>query len=125
IVKDKLFVFGAIDPGRDVRTLQAPKGFPLQSLGDVDRVRNNLTYSAKATWQPANAQRIDVSFFGDPSTGDNGPQRTSALLLNNTASFSSLKYGGHNQTIRYNGVLGNRWLLEGAYARALRSEEHT
>jgi outer membrane receptor protein involved in Fe transport len=119
IVRDKLFVFGAIDPGRDVRTFQAPKGFPLQSLGDADRVRNNLTYSAKATWQPANAHRIDVSFFGDPSTGDNGPQRTSALLVNNTASFSSLKYGGHNQTIRYNGVLSNNWLLEGTFARAL------
>jgi len=119
IVRDKLFVFGAIDPGRDVTTFQAPKGFPLQSLGDVDRVRNNLTYSAKATWQPANAHRIDVSFFGDPSTGDNGPQRTSALLVNNTASFSSLTYGGHNQTIRYNGVLSNNWLLEGTFARAL------
>jgi hypothetical protein len=119
IVRDKLFVFGAIDPGRDITTFQAPKGFPLQSLGDVDRVRNNLTYSTKATWQPANAHRIDVSFFGDPSTGDNGPQRTSALLVNNTASFSSLKYGGHNQTIRYNGVLSNNWLLEGTFARAL------
>jgi outer membrane receptor protein involved in Fe transport len=119
IVRDKLFVFGAIDPGRDVRTFQAPKGFPLQSLGDVDRVRKNLTYSAKATWQPANAHRIDVSVFGDPSTGDTGPQRTSALVVNNTASFSSLNYGGHNQTIRYNGVLSNNWLLEGAYARAL------
>ena len=57
-----------------------------------------LTYSAKATWQLANAHRIDASFFGDPSRGDNGPQRTSALLVNDTASFSSLTYGGHNQT---------------------------
>jgi outer membrane receptor protein involved in Fe transport len=119
IVRDKLFVFGAIDPGRDVRTFQAPEGFPLQSAGDVDRVRNNLTYSAKATWQLANAHRVDVSFFGDPSTGDTGPQRTSALLVNDTASFSSLNYGGHNQTIRYNGVLGSNWLLEATFARAL------
>jgi outer membrane receptor protein involved in Fe transport len=119
IVADKLFVFGAVDPGRDIRTFQAPKGFPLQSLGDVDRVRNNLTYSAKATWQPTSAHRIDVSFFGDPSTGDNGPQRTSALLVSDTASFSSIEYGGHNQTIRYNGVLGNNWLLEATFARAL------
>jgi outer membrane receptor protein involved in Fe transport len=119
IVKDKLFLFGAIDPGRDVRTFQAPAGFPLLSLGNVDRVRDNLTYSAKATWQPANAQRIDVSVFGDPSKGLNGPQRTSALLVNDTSSFSSLEYGGHNQTVRYNGVLGSRWLIEASYARAL------
>jgi hypothetical protein len=119
VVKDQLFFFGAIDPGRDVRTLQAPAGFPLERLGNVDRIRNTLTYSAKATWQLGNAHRIDASFFGDPSNGDNGPQRLSALLVNDTASFSSLTYGGHNQTVRYNGVLGNQWLLEGTFARAL------
>jgi outer membrane receptor protein involved in Fe transport len=119
IVKDRLFAFGAFDPGRDVRTFNAPAGFPLSSLGDVDRIRNTKTYSAKATWQITSAQRIDASFFGDPSTGDNGPQRTSALLVTNTASFSSLNYGGHNQTVRYDGALGSRWLLEGSYARAL------
>ena len=39
IVRNKLFFFGAIDPSRDVTTLHAPAGFPLESLGDVDRVR--------------------------------------------------------------------------------------
>jgi outer membrane receptor protein involved in Fe transport len=125
IVRNKLFVFGAIDPGRDVSTFQAPAAFPLLSLGHVDRVRDNLTYSAKATWQLANAHRIDASFFGDPSRGLNGPQRTSALLVDNTDSFSSLTYGGHNQTIRYNGVLSNDWLLEGTYARALNAINET
>jgi outer membrane receptor protein involved in Fe transport len=125
IVRNKLFVFGAIDPGRDVSTFQAPQGFPLVSLGHVDRVRDNLTYSAKATWQLANAHRIDASFFGDPSRGLNGPQRMSALLVDNTDSFSSLTYGGHNQTIRYNGVLSNDWLLEGTYARALNGINET
>jgi outer membrane receptor protein involved in Fe transport len=119
IVRDRLFFFGAIDPGKDVRTLHAPDGFPLDSLGSVDRVRNTLTYSSKATWQAGSRHRIDVSFFGDPSKGVNGPQRTSSLLVDNTASFSSIAYGGHNQTVRYNGVLGNAWLLEGTFARAL------
>jgi outer membrane receptor protein involved in Fe transport len=121
IVRDRLFFFGAIDPGQDVRTLHAPTGFPLESLGDVDRVRNTLTYSSKATWQAGSRHRIDVSVFGDPSKGQNGPQRTSSLLVNNTASFSSIDYGGHNQTVRYNGVLGKAWLLEGTFARALNS----
>jgi outer membrane receptor protein involved in Fe transport len=125
IIGNKLFVFAAIDPARDVSTLEAPQGFPLSSLGHVDRVRDSLTYSAKATWQLANAHRIDASFFGDPSRGLNGPQRTSALLVSNTDSFSSLTYGGHNQTIRYNGVLSNDWLLEGTYARALNAINET
>ena len=119
IVRDKLFFFGAIDPGREVHTFQAPEGFPLLSLGDVDRERETLTYSAKATWQINGSHRIDASFFGDPSKGLNGPQRTSAMLVNNTDSFSSVIYGGHNQTVRYNGVLASNWLLEGTYARAL------
>jgi len=119
VVRDRLFLFGAYDPGRDVRALQAPEGFPLLSLGDIDRVRTTQTYSVKATWQLGHAHRIDASFFGDPSKGANGPQRTSALLVNDISSFSSLIYGGHNQTVRYNGVFGGHWLLEGTYARAL------
>ena len=125
IVRDRLFFFGAIDPGQDVRTLHAPDGFPLDSLGNVDRVRNTLTYSSKATWQAGSRHRIDVSVFGDPSKGQNGPQRTSSLLVDNTASFSSIDYGGHNQTVRYNGVLGNSWLLEGTFARALNTLSET
>jgi Carboxypeptidase regulatory-like domain/TonB dependent receptor-like, beta-barrel/TonB-dependent Receptor Plug Domain len=125
VVRDRLFVFGAVDPGREVRTLHAPQGFPLESLGDVDRIRNTRTYSAKATWQPGSRHRIDVSFFGDPSTGTNGPQRLSSLLVNDTSSFSSIDYGGHNQTVRYSGMLGSSWLLEGAFARALNSINET
>ena len=119
VIRDRVFLFGAFDPGRDVRALQAPDGFPLRSLGDIDRVRTNNTYSVKATYQLGNAHRVDASFFGDPSQGENGPQRTSALLVNDTSSFSSLDYGGHNQTVRYNGVYGRRWLLEATFARAL------
>jgi hypothetical protein len=125
IIRNKLFFFGAIDPGHDVRTLNAPEGFPLQSLGDVDRVRNTMTYSTKGTWQPSPSHRFDVSFFGEPSKGDNGPQRLSSLLGQDTSSFSSVDYGGHNQTVRYNGILGPRWLIEGTFARALNSITET
>lgn len=119
IVKDRLFFFGAIDPGWDTRKLRAPEGFPLLSLGTINRERRTLTYSSKATWEVTNSHRIDASFFGDPSTGFSGPQRTSALLVADTSSFSSLDYGGHNQTVRYSGVIGSHWLLEATYARAL------
>jgi hypothetical protein len=125
ILRNKLFFFGAVDPSRDVRTFQAPTGFPMQTLGNVDRVRHTVSYAAKATWQPTGAQRIDASFFGDPSTGDTGPQRASALLVTDTSSFSSLTYGGHNQTVRYSGAFRGRWLLEGTFARALNRIEET
>ena len=38
---------------------------------------------------------FDASFFGDPAHGDNGPQRTDALLNTTTSGFSALdQYGG-------------------------------
>jgi hypothetical protein len=125
IVRDRLFAFGAINPSRNVTLLHAPAGFPLESLGDVERVRNTMTYSAKATWQTTAEHRFDVSFFGDPSKGDNGPQRASALLVPDTSSYSELTYGGHNQTVRYNGVFRNNFLIEANFARALNTLEET
>ena len=125
IVKNRLFFFGAVDPSHDVTAFRAPAGFPLASLGDVDRIRNTLTYSAKTTWQPSSGQRVDVSFFGDPSKGTNGPQRESALLVTDTSSYSSLIYGGHNQTVQYSGAFSHGWLLEGTFARALNRIQET
>ena len=125
IVKDHLFFFGAFDPSKTVTSYQAPAGFPLLGLGTVDQIRHSQTYAAKATWSLGPSQRIDASFFGDPSTGDNGPQRPSALLVTDTASFSSLTYGGHNQTIRYSGGFGSGWLVEATWARAKNSIAET
>ena len=93
---------------QNVTLLTRRTGFRSTASGDVDRVRNTMTYSAKVTWQVNRDHRIDASFFGDPSKGDNGPQRASALLVTDTSSFSSLNYGGHNQTVRYNGAFGEQ-----------------
>ena len=118
VIRNRVFFFGAVDSQWDTRTLQAPAGFPLFNEDGYDRTRRNVSYSAKGTAQLGSAHRIDASFFGDPSHGDMGPQRTSALLVSSTASFSEVDYGGHNQTVRYDGILGKSW-LEAAYARAV------
>ena len=85
VIKDRVFFFGAIDPGWQTRTFTAPPGFPLASLGEVARDRQTTSYAAKGTDQLNSANRIDASFFGDPSHGDTGPQRTSALLRHDTS----------------------------------------
>jgi outer membrane receptor protein involved in Fe transport len=120
IIRDRLFFFGAINPSWTTRTFVAPEGedFPLNELGEVDRERNTISYSTKATLQVNPTNRIDASFFGDPSKGEMGPQRTSSLLVQDTSSFSELEFGGHNQTVRYDGVLGSSTLIEASYARA-------
>ncbi|HWQ00440.1 MAG TPA: TonB-dependent receptor [Vicinamibacterales bacterium] len=119
LVHDRLFAFGAIDPQWDRRTLVAPEGFPLRALGEVDRDRRILAYSGKLTGIAATNHRLEASFFGDPGVGGEGPQRASALLREDRGGFSEIeRFGGHNQTVKYDGILSARWLLEASVARA-------
>jgi hypothetical protein len=122
LVRNRLFFFGAIDPQWLRTTYIAPEGFPLRAMGGVNQDRRIVAYSAKATYQFAASHRLDASFFGDPSVGKNGPQRYLALLRTDTSGFSRLDtYGGHNQTVRYEGALSKSWLLEASVARAANS----
>jgi hypothetical protein len=118
VIKNHLFFYGAIDPTWNYRTFEAPATRPLLSLGGVNRERRNVNYAAKGTWQISNGHRLEASFFGDPSTGFNGPQRPTALIGADTSAYSSLTYGGHNQTVSYNGVLNSHWLVESYWARS-------
>ncbi|HEY0875639.1 MAG TPA: TonB-dependent receptor [Vicinamibacterales bacterium] len=120
VLRDRLFAFAAVDPQWERRTFIAPEDFPLRSLGEVDRERQITSYAAKATWQISSGHRLDASFFGDPAHGDLGPQRTTALLRTTASGFSELdKYGGHNQTVRYDAVLSPSFLVEASFGRAL------
>jgi hypothetical protein len=119
VVRNHLFFFGAIDPQWETNTFVAPPGFPLEAIGKVDRDRRITNYAAKGTWQLGGVHRIDASFFGDPATGDLGPQRRSSLLKQTTSGYSSLDYGGHNQTVHYNGIVGSRFLVDASFGRAL------
>jgi hypothetical protein len=119
VARNRLFFFGAIDPQWQTDTLQAPEGFPLASLGDVDRDRRVTNYAAKGTWQATAMHRFDVSVFGDPASGALGPQRRSSLIKQTTSSYSSLDFGGHNQTLRYAGVMNTHFLVEASLGHAL------
>ena len=110
---------------RTRRRFRHPTGFRSAASATSTGVGDTMTYSAKATWQLTSAHRIDASFFGDPSKGDNGPQRASRAARPDTSSFSSLTYGGHNQTVRYNGVLPDNWLRRSHRARALNTINET
>ena len=119
ILASRLFFFGAIDPQWETNAFEAPEGFPLQALGSVDRDRRITNYAAKGTWQATPTHRVDASFFGDPATGDVGPQRSTSLLNQTTSGYSSLAYGGHNQTVHYDGILSPHFLIDVSFGRAL------
>jgi hypothetical protein len=119
VLRNRLFFFGAIDPQWQTNTFNAPKGFPLEGLGGVDRDRRLTNYAAKGTWQATSAHRFDGSFFGDPAKGEMGAQRTSSLLKDSTSGYSSLDYGGHNQTGHYDGILSSHFLVDASFGRAV------
>ncbi len=118
VLRNKLFFFGAVNPQWQRTTLIAPENLPLRSIGDQDQERRITAYSAKATYQLSSSHRIDASFFGDPSRGNLGPQRRTSLTRSTISAFSELDYGGHNQVVKYDGVLARNWLIEGSFARA-------
>jgi len=130
VVKNRLYFFGAIDPQWDKKWAIAPDNtnaagafvFPLRALGEVSRERKFVSYSAKGTYQLSSNNTITASFFGDPGTAPNGPQRNNALEGTDTARFSAFdRFGGHNQVVKYDGVLTNSFLLEASWARAKNS----
>ena len=118
ILKDRAFFFAAVDPQRDTTTLLAPQGFPLYGLGGVDRERRSTTYAAKATVEWGPEHRVDVSFFGDPTTSPRGPQSSTAMTSDTIGAFDSLSYRTENQTIHYQGIPTSTWLLEASVGRS-------
>jgi hypothetical protein len=128
IARDRLWFFGTYNPQWQQRTFVAPEGFPYASLGGIDRKRTIQAYAGKLSTQVNASHRLDLSVFGDPSKGDSGLQRVSILrrisypgapgITDITGGFSELDYGSHNQTVRYDGVFGSRWLLEANIAHS-------
>lgn len=118
VLRDRLFFFAALNPAWQRETFIAPEGFPLRSLGDVTRNRRTVSYAAKASYQITKGQRLEASFFGDPSTGESGVQRPSALLRVDTSGFSAIEYGGNQQVGRYSWVISPKWFVEASVARS-------
>jgi hypothetical protein len=122
LIKDKVFFFGAFNPQYQQASFIAPSDqehFPLRSLGAVERKRRVYSYAGKLSVQATPNHRFDLSAFGDPSKGDPGPQRFTALLGATASRFSELEsYGGHNQSLRYDGILSPNWLVEASFANA-------
>ncbi|MGH9373123.1 MAG: TonB-dependent receptor, partial [Vicinamibacterales bacterium] len=126
IIQNRLFFFAAVNPQWERETFIGLEGSPLRDmLGEVDRDRSAVSYSAKGTFEFGSGHRLDASFFGDPSKGELGPQRTAAFRRADTKGFSSIDYGGHNQILKYDGVMSPNWLLEASYARAQNKIEET
>ncbi|HEX6790412.1 MAG TPA: TonB-dependent receptor [Candidatus Krumholzibacteria bacterium] len=119
IVKDKLFFYGAFDPtfttrtGRTAQALAADAGYDHTLKAD----RTIWNYAGNLKWNVNSRNSITFSAFGDPSTGDMGPQRISAVEVEDPSTrYSEISFGGNNAAIRWESELYNNGFVEASYA---------
>jgi len=88
--------------------------FP-SSAGPLDRKRESHNYAAKFSWQVSPRHNVELTFFGDPSTGTSGPQRDNAPLFADASAgggLSDIRFGSNNQALKWNAVFGPKFFME-------------
>jgi hypothetical protein len=124
VMKDKLWFFGAYNYVKNDSDHQVASdfaryggdnyGFPPVGSVFVDEVTRNL-WSSKLTYRATDSSSFLVSAFGDPTTetGPIGNQLSGVNnLAGNTGAFmGSNTSGGTDATVKYEGILGQAWVL--------------
>src|SRR6266705_1683078 len=94
----------------------APNAVAFPSAGrEFDRNRTANNYAGKINWQASPKHQVEFSFFGDPATGADGPQRGSAVQdgdFANGGGESEIKFGSNNQTLKLSAVFKPRLFME-------------
>lgn len=127
IVQDKLFYFVAYNPvqGKESAAIQdiplpsnigqgnpaltpfdpTPQ-YPAAVAGLQTRERRSDNYAAKLTWYATPNHRLELSAFGDPSSGDMGVQRFSMRNIDfaQGGGLSEISYGANNFNLKYDAV---------------------
>jgi len=148
ILKDKLFYFVAYNPvktkssaavqaiplpstisnGNPALTKYDPPATYPASVGIETQSRMSNNYAGKFTWYATPNHRLELTAFGDPSTGDSGPQRiptaadgASALknidIFTTGGGLSSIDYGGNNYSLKYDAVFTPTFFLQAQVGR--------
>ena len=142
IMKDKLFYFVAYNPvlthasatiepialPSDLSTAIGNPGiaqfdptatYPAATAGLQTRERMSNNYAGKLTWYANPNHRLELSAFGDPSTGDAGPQRFSLrnIDFDQGGGLSEITYGANNYTLKYDAVFTPTFFLQAQLGR--------
>ncbi len=118
LVKDKAFFFAAVNPQSESQVFRAPSDRPLNVLGNETRQRVRTSYAGTLSWNILDNHTLELSAFGDPGVSNFGPQTSGQLLAEDTLGYSRLIFGGHNQILRYTGVIGSFMSIEAVAANA-------
>ena len=108
------------DEGVSTNAFAAPSALAFPSAGrELERQRTANNYALKFNWQVSPKHQLELSFFGDPADGKNGPQRDNAPRFtdfNSGGGYSSIKFGSDNQALKWNAVFGPRFFMEAQIA---------
>jgi hypothetical protein len=123
VMKDQIWFFGAYDYVKNTSDHQVAAdftrfggtnyGFPTAGQIFPDVTTQNL-WSGKLTWRITPNQSLIASAFGDP-TKEDGPVGPT-LAGNLGAIMGTDDTGGADYTAKYEGVLGEKWVLNGQFA---------
>jgi len=115
-VKDRLWFFGAYnrvdrtDATTVINEISTPNSPVPGSVIDAD-ISEDL-YAGKLTWRINNNNNLQASIFGDPTTREGN-------VFNISGPESTWKgkreTGSDDYVVRYDGVFGGSWVVEGLY----------
>jgi len=115
IKKNELFYYAAFDPTYVTLSRASAEATGFDHEVDVDRKIYN--YAANIKWLANPRHSLTFSAFGDPSRGDMGAQRTSALGVTDPAGrFSEIDYGSNNFVGRWEGEVMDNMFVEASVA---------
>ena len=123
-IKDRLWFFGAFDrqdttQTRDIiRALTAPGAPALGSSIDTDITRN--LYAGKLTLRVNDNNSVYASIIGDPTTRDGA---LFAIQGPPSTYDGKRETGGADYIVRYNGVFGQSFLVNGSYGHHHEKDE--
>lgn len=118
--KDKLFFFGAWDPGLTRSVLQANPNAPAASiaLGAIDSSTTGLSYAGKLTYKVTDRTTFEATGFGDPSRHNVIPNLPFGGLSSPApaTTASSYNFGSEDELARIDSALTSTWTIDAAYA---------
>jgi hypothetical protein len=119
IMKDRLWFFGAYNrvTETDLSVLVQPLTTPNFSLPNGATLPTDITrdlYAAKLSLALTPSHVLNASVLGDPSESD-GAQ---FIIAGPPSTFNGLnKTGGNDYQLRYSGVFGTNWNVNGSYGK--------
>ena len=119
IVKEKLWYFAAYDRvDNTVRTqLPATVTGPLAGT-EVESDSTRDLASAKLTWQATANHQFQATFFQDPRDDTGAINDGNHTLNGDPSTFQGKQeFGGRDYAVRYQGILGPRWIVTAQVAR--------